>query len=116
MTEAIRDTTVKKVTAAYSPRGSMGQKYLVSGKRVSMRLWEEEPGKDETPHTRAYETVGYVIAGRAELFVEKQRLLLEPGDSYVVPSGVEHYYRILEPFSAVEATSPPAEAHARDER
>lgn len=116
MMEATRDTTVKKVTAAYSPLGSMGQKYLASGKRVSMRLWEEQPGKDDEPHTRAYETVGYVISGRAELFVEQQRLLLEPGDSWVVPSGVEHYYRILEPFRAVEATSPPAEVHARDER
>ena len=38
------DTTIKKVEAATSPRGEMGQKYLVAGKRVSMRLWVQEPG------------------------------------------------------------------------
>ena len=32
------DTTIKKVEAGSSPRGEMGQKYLVAGKRVSMRL------------------------------------------------------------------------------
>ena len=37
------DTSVKKVSAAYSPTGDMGQKYLASGKRVSMRLWAAEP-------------------------------------------------------------------------
>jgi mannose-6-phosphate isomerase-like protein (cupin superfamily) len=33
---------------------------------------------------------------------------LAPGDSYLVPAGAEHTYRILETFTAVEATSPPA--------
>ena len=40
---------------------------------------------------------------------------LEPGDSWVVPHGAEHSYKIVETFSAVEATSPPAEVHGRDE-
>jgi hypothetical protein len=38
------DTTIKKVEAASSPKGEMGQKYLVAGKRVSMRIWIDEPG------------------------------------------------------------------------
>jgi quercetin dioxygenase-like cupin family protein len=110
------DTTVKKVTSAYSPSGAMGQKYLVSGKRLSMRLWRREPpGDEETVHARDYETVGYVIEGRAELDVAGQKLLLEPGDAWLVPRGTPHQYRILEAFTAVEATSPPAEVHARDE-
>ena len=32
------DTTIKKVEADTSPKGEMGQKYLVAGKRVSLRL------------------------------------------------------------------------------
>ena len=39
------DTTIKKVEAGTSPRGEMGQRYLVAGKRVSMRLWVQEPGR-----------------------------------------------------------------------
>jgi quercetin dioxygenase-like cupin family protein len=110
------EMTVKKVSSAHSPRGEMGQKYLVSGKRVSMRLWEAEPtGGEKPPSRREYETVGYVINGRAELHIEGQKIVLEPGDSWLVPAGAEHRYLILEPFTAVEATSPPAQVHGRDE-
>ncbi|QDV32308.1 cupin domain-containing protein [Tautonia plasticadhaerens] len=110
------DTTVKKVQSAQSPRGEMGQTYLASGKSMAMRLWRGEPaGERDSPHSRDYETVGYVIDGRAELDIEGQRIRLEPGDSWVVPRGATHHYEILEPFTAVEATHPPAQVHGRDE-
>ncbi len=109
------DTTVVKVNSAHSPRGEMGQKYLASGKGVSMRLWTEEPPGETKPKTaRDYETVGFVIAGRAELHLEGQTVLLEKGDSWVVPKGASHTYKVLEAFTAVEATHPPAEVHGRD--
>lgn len=110
------DTSVKKVDSAYSPKGQQGQKYLASGKTVSMRLWEnEQPDEPKEPTAREYETVGYVISGRAELHIEGQVILLETGNSWVVPKGASHTYKILEPFTAVEATSPPAQVHGRDE-
>ena len=110
------DTSVKKVDSAHSPKGELGQKYLASGKTVSMRLWEDEqPGEPKPPVQREYETVGYVIKGRAELHIEGQMVLLEVGDSWVVPKGASHTYKILELFTAVEATSPPAQVHGRDE-
>jgi quercetin dioxygenase-like cupin family protein len=110
------DTSVQKVKSKFSPKGKMGQKYLASGIHVSMRIWEEEqPGEAKPETARDYETVGYVISGRAELHLEGQMALLEPGDSWVVPKGASHSYRILEPFTAVEATSPPSAVHGRDE-
>ena len=110
------DTSVQKVMSENSPTGEMGQKYLASGINVAMRLWEnEEPNDDKQTRTREYETVGYVIEGKAELHLEGQTVILEKGDSYVVPKGAEHTYVILETFTAVEATSPPAHAHGRDE-
>ncbi|MFT8243999.1 cupin domain-containing protein [Roseomonas sp. BN140053] len=110
------DTTVIKVDAAFSPVGADGQKYLASGKTLSMRLWENEPpGEGKAAVRRDYETVGYAIAGRAELETEGQTVILQPGSSWVVPAGAEHRYRILEAFTAVEATSPPAQVHGRDE-
>ena len=72
-------------------------------------------GESKAPARRSYETVGFVVSGRAELVVEGQTLTLEPGDSWLVPEGAEHSYRILETFTAVEATAPPAQAHGRDE-
>ncbi|MDB9447352.1 cupin domain-containing protein [Anabaena sp. CS-542/02] len=110
------DKSVKKVDSNHSPTGELGQKYLASGKSISMRLWEQEqPSADKQPTSRDYETVGYTIQGRAELHIEGQMILLEPGSSWVVPKGANHTYKILEPFTAVEATSPPAQIHGRDE-
>jgi quercetin dioxygenase-like cupin family protein len=109
------DSSVSKVDSMYSPRGEMGQVYLASGKSVSMRLWEEHPGEPVEATAREYETVGYVIKGRAELESEGQRMMLGPGDSWVVPKGAVHRYRISEEFLAVEATSPPSQVHGRDE-
>jgi quercetin dioxygenase-like cupin family protein len=109
------DSSIKKVETGSSPRGDMGQKYLVAGKRVSMRLWTHEPeGKLKSPTKREYETVGYVIAGNAKLELEGQILQLKAGDSWLVPAGASHHYTILEPFTAIEATAPPAEIHGRD--
>jgi quercetin dioxygenase-like cupin family protein len=110
------DPTIIKVSAQSSPIGEMGQKHLAIGKKLSMRLWEEEQSSEPKPETqRAYETVGYVIKGRAELHSEGQMVLLEPGSSWVVPEGASHTYKILEPFTAVEATCPPAEVHGREQ-
>ena len=79
-------------------------------------MWQNEPpGEHKAPTARDYETVGYVIAGSAELLIEGQKLLLEAGDSWTVPAGAVHTYRVLTPFTAIEATSPPAQVHDRDE-
>jgi len=109
------DSSVSKVQSKSSPRGEMGQKYLASGVRTAMRLWEREPAGEPKPiSARDYETIGYVIEGKAKLDLQGQTLLLEAGDSWVVPKGALHSYTILEPFTAVEATSPPSFAHGRD--
>lgn len=110
------DSTVKKVSSNSSPTGEMGQKYLVAGKSMAMRLWQDEqPGEPKPKQAREYETVGYVIKGKAELHLEDQVVKLEPGDSWLVPQGASHTYKITETFTAVEATSPPARVDDRDE-
>lgn len=81
-----------------------------------MRLWEELPvGTTQPSAARDYETIGYVIRGRAELQLEGQTILLDVGDSWVVPKGASHSYTVLETFTAIEATHPPAHIHGRDE-
>jgi quercetin dioxygenase-like cupin family protein len=112
---AMSDTSVTKVQSKHSPRGAMGQKHLAAGIHVGMRLWEKEPPDEAKPASvRDYETVGYVLEGRAELHLEGQMVLLEPGDCWVVPKGAKHTYKVLETFTAVEATCPPALVHGRD--
>jgi len=109
------DKSITKVSSAYAPKGPAGQRYLASGVHVSMRLWEkEDPAEDKAETVREYETIGFVIEGKAELYIEGQRVFLEPGDSWIVPIGAKHRYKVLAPFTAIEVTSPPAEVHARD--
>lgn len=110
------DTTVIKVDSEHSPGGPGGMRYLASGTSLAMRMWtDEKPGEKAGKSSRRdYETVGYVVDGKAELHIEGQVITLEPGNSWVVPKGAEHSYRILEPFTAVEATHPPFHVHGRD--
>ena len=63
------------------------------------------PPKDDAPAA---------VEGRAELHLEGQTVMLEPGDSWVVPKGANHTYRILDTFTAVEATCPPSLVKGRD--
>ncbi|MEO0768582.1 MAG: cupin domain-containing protein [Cyanobacteria bacterium J06649_4] len=103
-------TSPLTVSSDQAKTGSMGQKLLISGNAIALRLWDEQPGDGEQKNSapRNYETVGYVLKGKAELTVEGKSIVLEPGVSWTVPEGSEHSYKILEPFRAVEATHPSA--------
>ncbi|TXD38391.1 cupin domain-containing protein [Lujinxingia vulgaris] len=104
----------EKINVDDAPRGQ-GEfmRVLARGENVAMRIWIEEPpeNKASTMHGHGYEAVRYVIEGRARLHFEEESVLLTPGDSWMVPSNVRHYYEILETFTAIEATSPPSNAH-----
>jgi len=103
----VHETGAMKIDANTSPRGEDGLRHLAGSQKMAMRLWDkEEPGDWEPAHSHAYETVGYVVDGRAELQIEGQTLTLGPGDSWVVPAGARHAYRTVERFTAVEATHP----------
>lgn len=95
--------------------GEMGQLYLVAGKQVALRRWEEGPCGYGEPVIREYETVGYVLEGELELDLDGQTVTVTPGTSWLVPAGAPHRYRILERTIAIEATSPPARFNDRDE-
>ncbi len=95
-----------KMGKAEAPRGAKGEVQLVRGENLSLRLWDgEAPSGEKADHSHPYETVGYVISGRATLVVGGQRVTLEPGDSYHVPGNAPHHYEIETTFTAVEATS-----------
>lgn len=123
------DSSVIKVIEDTAPVGPSGEKYLASGRHIGMRLWRLQPHVGEMPtHTRDYEVVGYVISGRASLFIGSEssaggggggglrELKLEAGVSYCVPRGVPHRWHIETQLVAVEGTSPVSFVHDRDAR
>ena len=100
---------IATVSASAAETGAMGQKYLIAGDAVALRMWHEEsPSDGGEPHTRDYETVGYVVSGEVEVTVDGETTSLSAGDSWHVPEGAERSYRIVETLTAIEATSPPA--------
>lgn len=102
--------TISKISANGAKTGEDGDLLLAGGAHMSLRMWKNETPQNKEPHGSPYETLGYVISGRAELTIEGESVTLEPGDSYLVPTNAKHKYRIIEPFTALEAVSPAMKA------
>jgi quercetin dioxygenase-like cupin family protein len=66
-------------------------------------------GQSVGTHAHPHEQAGYCFQGRFELTVGGVSTLIEPHDSYVIPGGTPHSYRVLEDALAVEMFSPPRE-------
>lgn len=101
---------IEVIDAEHTRKGSNNERHLARGESISMRMWDAEPaGIEKKPSRREYETVGYVIAGRAEVVIEGEAAMLTPGTSWVVPKNAEHTYEVLETFTAIEVNSPPTD-------
>ena len=98
--------TISKISTSHAKTGPHGDLLLAGGAHMSMRLWKDELPQDKAAHRSDYETLGYVISGRAELTIEGTKVTLEPGDSYLVPANAAHTYKIIEKFTALETISP----------
>ncbi len=55
-----------------------------------------ETGAVGSEHTHPHTQCSYVLSGRFEYTVEGEPVILEPGDSIVVPSGLKHGTLCLE--------------------
>ena len=94
------DKVINLSTINLDERG-MGK--LISGQRSSMRYWNEKKRDGKEMHANDYETLGFVLGGKAHLTLGSETVELKKGDSYLVPSGVEHKYTIDSEFESVEA-------------
>ncbi len=103
------------VTDDDAQHGEMGQTYLATGKNVALRRWEEPASEYGAARCREYEIVGYVLSGVLQLDLDGEVVDLRCGDSWMIPVGASHRYRIVEPIIAIEATSPPARFNDRDD-
>lgn len=99
-----------KKSSEDAEHGERGELLLVRGKDSAMRKWVETPevNSKKSSHAHPYETLGYVIQGKAMLYIEGAEIELKRGDSWVVPAQTEHHYEIMSDFEAVEVTTPPA--------
>lgn len=95
------------VRGEHAARGERGEKLLVNGARMAMRLWEHEAAGTKKPeHTNTYEYVAYVLEGALSVTLDGQTFEVQRGDSYCVPAGSRYSMEILEEATVVEATAP----------
>ena len=81
-------------------------KTLVHGERTLMTEFVLKKGSQLPHHSHPHEQIGYLVNGRMRLSIGSEKNDVMPGDSWCIPSGVEHGAEILEDSVAVEVFSP----------
>ena len=81
-------------------------KTVCYGERTLMTEFVLERGSTLPVHSHPYEQTGYLVTGHILLRIGTQEHDAGPGDSWCIPSGVEHGARILDDSVAVEVFSP----------
>ena len=65
-----------------------------------------ETGSEGAPHTHPHTQLSYVLSGSFRYSVEDESVILNPGDSIVVPSGLVHGTVCLEAGKLLDAFTP----------
>lgn len=87
----------------------VGFRVGATGERMMVTLMAFKEGQEVGTHSHPHEQAGYCIQGRFVLTIDGLSTVIEPDDSYVIPGGASHSYRVLENALAVEMFSPPRE-------
>ncbi len=88
------------------PLPGIQMKTLCYGERTLMTEFILEGGRTLPVHSHPYEQTGYLVKGRIRLRIGTQEHEVGAGDSWCIPTGVEHGAQILEDSVAVEVFSP----------
>ncbi len=84
-------------------------KILAFGERTSLSEFSLRKGSVIPRHKHPHEQTGYVISGRLIFAIGDKRFEAEAGDSWNIPSNVEHDVQVLEDTLVIEVFSPPRE-------
>ncbi len=82
------------------------------GEKVMLSRVEIAPGAEVPRHDHPHEQAGTLLEGVLEMTIGDETRELRPGDSYVIPGGVEHSARALDGRVIVlDIFSPPREEY-----
>jgi len=84
-------------------------KTLTFGEKTSLSEFSLEKGSVIPKHNHPHEQTGYVISGRLIFTIGDERFEAERGDSWNIPSNMEHDVEVLEDTVVIEVFSPPRE-------
>jgi len=80
------------------------------GEKIMLSFIDLDPHSVIPGHSHPHEQMGIVLSGKFELTIGDESRLVQEGDAYLIPSGVEHSIRVLESQArALDIFSPPRE-------
>lgn len=82
------------------------RKTLVYGDKTLLTEFILEKGSVIAHHRHAQEQTGYLVSGHMILTIGDEVQEVRPGDSWAIPSNVEHHAKILEKTIAIEVFAP----------
>ena len=92
------------------------QKTLVYGEKTLMTEFVLRKGAMLPRHAHPHEQTGYLVKGQIRLSIGTEVYEVTPGDSWCIPSGVEHGADILEDAIAIEVFCPVREDYLPREK
>jgi len=98
-----------KEIAAVDLGQGVSRKILASGGDMMTVQFDFEEGAVGYLHSHPHEQVGYVVKGRFEATLAGGKTVIEAGDTYYVPSGVEHGVVALEEGVLIDVFTPQRE-------
>jgi quercetin dioxygenase-like cupin family protein len=66
------------------------------GDHLIMVYMEIDSGKEDIGHEHPFDQCGVILEGRMEMFVGKERKVLDRGDAYFIASGERHGWRTFD--------------------
>jgi len=96
-------------TAALDLGEGVTRKILASGGGMMTVQFDFAKGSVGYLHTHPHEQVGYVVSGRFEITLAGEKSTIETGDTYYVPTGVEHGVVALEEGVLLDVFTPQRE-------
>ena len=83
---------------------------VVWGEKITLSFADCNPYSTLPPHSHPHEQMGVVLSGKCEFTIAEESKLLQEGDVFLVPSGVEHSAKFLESQTRIlDIFSPPRE-------
>ncbi|MBW2366378.1 MAG: cupin domain-containing protein [Deltaproteobacteria bacterium] len=87
----------------------MNLKTVVHGEKMLMIKFSMEGGQVHAGHNHPYEQTGTLLKGKIKFTIGGEVYIVEPGDCWSIPAGVEHQGETLEASEGVEVYSPARE-------
>ncbi|MBM3144710.1 MAG: cupin domain-containing protein [Chloroflexi bacterium] len=82
------------------------------GKKMLIAAVDLDPNTRLPRHSHPHEQLGNVIQGQMELTIGEETRLLQPGDVYIIPGGVEHEAHTFdEAVKVIDVFSPAREEY-----